>query len=68
MNQTSEREVIYLTIPEVAEIVKVKPRTIRSWVEKRLIVFVKLPGGDIRIQKEWFDNWLKKRTVRSANS
>jgi excisionase family DNA binding protein len=57
----------YLTIPEVAERVKVKPRTIRAWIEKRLIVFVKLPGGDIRIQEEWLDNWLKKRTVKSVN-
>lgn len=59
---------VYLTIDQVAEIVNVKPRTIRSWIEKRQITFTKLPGGDIRIEKEWLNNWLKVRTVKAQIS
>jgi excisionase family DNA binding protein len=57
-----------LTIPEVATKVNVKPRTVRSWIEKRKITFVKLPGGDIRIPKEWLDGWLAARTVKAQIS
>jgi excisionase family DNA binding protein len=55
-----------LTIPQLAEKINVKPRTIRSWVEKRTIHFIKLPGGDIRFDPEKIDSWLSIRTVKPA--
>jgi excisionase family DNA binding protein len=53
-----------LTIPQLAKKINLKPRTIKSWVEKRTIPFIKLPGGDIRFDPEYIENWLKIRTVK----
>jgi excisionase family DNA binding protein len=57
-----------LTIDQVAAKVNMKPRTIRSWIEKKKITFIKLPGGDIRIKEEWLEGWLNKRTVKSNST
>ena len=53
-----------LTIPEVAELLKVKPRTIRRWIELRKIAFVNLPGGDKRFKAEWLESWIDQRTIK----
>lgn len=55
---------ILLTPEEVAAIVKVQARAVREWAKKGKIVFIKLPGGDLRIRKDNFDRWLDNRTVK----
>ena len=40
-----------LTISEVAEIVKVRPETIRRYVKNRHLKALQLPGGDFRIRR-----------------
>ena len=41
-----------LTVREVAEIRKVKPRTVYSWVEKRRIPFHHTPTGKLRFYRK----------------
>jgi excisionase family DNA binding protein len=58
----------YLTVNEVAELLKVHRSTVERWIKAGRIVFAKLPGGDVRIKKEFFDNWIDKRTVKAINA
>jgi excisionase family DNA binding protein len=39
-----------LTVPEVAEVLRVKPRTVYGYVSKKLLKAMMLPGGDMRIK------------------
>lgn len=57
-----------LTIKEVAERCKVTYRTVQRWMEAGDIVFIKLPGGDLRMKPEHLDNWLEYRTVNKGKS
>lgn len=53
-----------LTIPDVAKKLQVKERTVRSWIEKGTIGYIKLPQG-IRFRPEWLENWIDKKTVKA---
>ena len=53
-----------LTIKQTATLLNVSDRTIRRWIENNKIVFVKLPGGDLRIREENLKGWIEKRTVK----
>jgi len=54
-----------LTPEEVGKIVGVQGRAVRDWIKKGYIVFVKLPGGHLRIKQENFDRWLEMKTVKN---
>jgi excisionase family DNA binding protein len=53
-----------LTISQLAEKVNFKPRTIKGWVQKRVVPFKKMPGGDIRFDPEEIQKWLDNKTVK----
>jgi excisionase family DNA binding protein len=40
-----------LTVPEAAELLRLKPSTIRAWVSQRRIPYVKLGGRLVRIRR-----------------
>jgi excisionase family DNA binding protein len=46
-NQTTE----LLTVPEASEVLRLKPSTVRSWLLKRRVPFVKL-GGRVFLRME----------------
>ena len=48
-----------LTIKEVAQKLKLSERTIRSYVERKVIPYIKLQGGSIRFPKDKLDEWLE---------
>jgi excisionase family DNA binding protein len=54
-----------LTINQVAENLKVKPRTVRSWISKKKIPAIVLPGGDIRLRVSSVEAWMKDRTIKA---
>lgn len=56
----------YLTIKQVADKLQVKENTVRVWVMKKRITFIKLPQG-VRIKEEWLEGWLNKRTVKAKS-
>jgi excisionase family DNA binding protein len=57
-----------LTIAEVAEIVKVRPETIRRYVKTRKLKALTLPGGDYRIRRCDLDVLLTPHTASPFNA
>jgi excisionase family DNA binding protein len=55
-----------LTISQLAEKVNFKPRTIKGWVQKRVVPFKKMPGGDIRFDPEEIQRWLDRKSVKPS--
>lgn len=47
---------IYLTLKEVAEMLRVKPRTVYDWVSKRKIPFER-KGGSLRFRLDAVEQW-----------
>jgi DNA binding domain, excisionase family len=56
-----------LTIDQLAEKVNMKPRTVKGWVSKRVVPFIKMPGGDIRFDPEKIESWLTNRTIKPTS-
>ena len=50
-----------MTIDEVAEYLKFKPRTINDWVQKNLIPHYRLGRKTIRFDIETIDEWLETK-------
>jgi excisionase family DNA binding protein len=53
-----------LTISELAERMNFKPRTVKGWVQKRIVPFKKMPGGDIRFDPNEIERWLDRKSVK----
>ena len=49
---------VFLTVPEIAEMLRVWPDTVRVWLQREKLRGVKLPGGDWRIRREDLDTML----------
>lgn len=47
-----------LKVEDVAEMLAVSPRTVRSWVFRRLIKFIKINGA-LRFNKKEIENFIK---------
>jgi len=56
-----------ISVKELAEQIKFSPITIYRWVKARKIPHVKMPGNDIRFDKEIIENWIQLRTIKSKN-
>jgi excisionase family DNA binding protein len=52
-----------LSIKELAGKMKLNERTLYRWTKDRKIPYLKMPGNDIRFDKEKIDRWLESRTV-----
>jgi excisionase family DNA binding protein len=55
-----------LTIPQVAQKLQVAEVTVRSWITKGEITFIKV-GKGVRIKEEWLAGWLERRTVKAKS-
>ena len=49
-----------LTENEVAELLRVSPRTLRRWRRQRAVPFYTLPGGAIRYSAEALSSWMQR--------
>jgi len=47
---------VYLNVKQVAELFQVKPRTVYSWVYKRLIPYER-KGGSLRFRLNAIEEW-----------
>jgi excisionase family DNA binding protein len=63
----SSQAIELLTIPEVAELLKISVVTVRRIQERRLIPFIKV-GGSVRFAKGDITAYLEKRRVESIDS
>lgn len=54
-----------LTIPEAAELLRLRPSTLRSWTGQRRIPFIKV-GRLVRIRRRDAEAYLVSRTVDVA--
>jgi DNA binding domain, excisionase family len=52
-----------LSIKELATKMKLHERTLYRWTKARKIPYIKMPGNDIRFDKEKIENWLDLKTV-----
>lgn len=53
----------YLTVEEAAEIVKVRPRTILSWIAEGKLQATR-PGRDYRIKRAWLEEAMRPESRR----
>lgn len=54
-----------ISVQQLSEKINFAPMTIYRWVKDRRIPFVKMPGRDIRFDKEKIDQWIENRTIKS---
>lgn len=54
-----------LTVAEVADYLRVKPRTVYQWVWRRRIPFVKA-GATVRFRRVEIDDWLARRNRKET--
>lgn len=54
-----------LTVAEVAEYLRVKPRTVYQWVWRRRIPFLKA-GATVRFRRAEIDEWLARRNRKET--
>lgn len=54
-----------LTVVEVAEYLRVKPRTVYQWVWRRRIPFLKA-GATVRFRRAEIDEWLARRNRKET--
>lgn len=59
-------EVVYLSLPEVAERLGVSPRTARRWIDAGKLPHVRLPGGGVRVSVERLERVLNDSSPRAA--
>jgi excisionase family DNA binding protein len=55
----------YLTRPEVADLLRVHPLTIRNWIVEEGLPIVRM-GRSVRISRAALDLWIEERTTRSV--
>lgn len=53
-----------LTAQQVADILGVKPRTVREWLRAGKIPGTILPDGGMRFNQQVIESWLDKRTIK----
>lgn len=56
-----------ISVQELSDQIKFTPMTIYRWVKDRRIPFVKMPGNDIRFDKQKIEMWIENRTIKSKN-
>jgi excisionase family DNA binding protein len=55
----------YLTRPEVADLLRVHPLTIRNWIIEDGLPIIRM-GRSVRISRVELDRWIEARTTRSV--
>ena len=55
-----------LTIQEVADILRVDQMTVRRYCNRGIIAYIQYPGGDIRIDHQEVDRFIRENTKRVA--
>jgi excisionase family DNA binding protein len=56
-----------LTPRDVAELLRVHPKTVLRYVRTAGLPCVRLPGGDVRLRRSEVDRWLDRREAESAS-
>lgn len=51
----------YLTVDEVAAVVRVDPITVRRWIQQRILPAHRLGPRCVRISQDELEQWLKSR-------
>ena len=68
INAKQKRELpIYLTLKELAELLKVKPRTVYAWVSERKVPFER-KGGLLRFRLDAIVAWNEPKSGRLGPS
>jgi excisionase family DNA binding protein len=52
----------FITVEELAEMLKVSPRTIQRIIERKELPAIRV-GRQLRFRREWVSEWLKKNTL-----
>ena len=60
--QTMKKRDDYITVEELADQLRVNPRTIQRIIERKELPAVRV-GRQWRFRREWVEDWLKKNTV-----
>ncbi|HIF09347.1 MAG TPA: DNA-binding protein [Sneathiellales bacterium] len=50
----------YLNKAEIAEYLRIKPRTVDAWMERKILPFLKIGGKSVRFRKSDVDHHLEK--------
>jgi excisionase family DNA binding protein len=57
-----------LTVSDVADRLRVEPRTVRKWIQEQRLIGLRLPGGDWRVLPEDFTTFLKQIRVQAGGT
>jgi len=50
-----------LTVPEIAEALRVDPETVRRWIQREGLEAVRLPNGEYRVWPSTLEAWIARR-------
>jgi excisionase family DNA binding protein len=55
-----------LTVGDVADRLRVEPRTVRKWLQEQRLVGLRLPGGDWRVLPDDFAAFLSQIRMQTS--
>ncbi len=54
-----------MTVGDVADLLRVEPRTVRKWLQDQRLVGLRLPGGDWRVLPDDFATFLSQSRMQT---
>ena len=60
-------QTVLLTTSELANFLRVTPRTISKYRQLGLLPYVRLPRGKVRFDQKEVLDWLKEKTINEEN-
>ena len=57
----------YLTVDEIAELLKVNPQTVRNWIERRELPAVRVGARRVRVLRADFDRYLAAGSMTAGD-
>jgi excisionase family DNA binding protein len=65
MTQTTSRRPL-LTVADIADYMAVEPKTVRGWLARRAMKFIRVNGRTLRVRAEALDEFIAKREAETS--
>ena len=62
-----DKDIEFFTAEELAELLKVSPRTIQRLVNRKELPAIRV-GRQLRFRREWVDEWLDRNTTDDSGA
>jgi len=54
-----------MTVGDIADLLRVEPRTVRKWLQEQHLISLRLPGGDWRVLPDDFAAFLSQSRIQT---